>query len=202
VGGRSRAAAQLLSGEGFKEVYNMKGGIKAWQGLEAVGPAEMGMALLSGEETAEEIISLAYGMEAGLGELYLTLAESTGDEDLLNLLLKLADIEESHKNKLFDVYLTLAPGAGDQETFESGVESELMEGGFTTKEFLEQNRESMRTVPDVLSMAMMLETQALDLYLKFSHKMRDDKGKEILYQLADEEKAHLTALGHLMEERT
>ncbi len=66
MGGRSRAAAQLLAGKGFKEVYNLKGGIKAWQGHTAAGPAEMGMILLSGDETASDIIILAYGMEHGL----------------------------------------------------------------------------------------------------------------------------------------
>ena len=44
-------AAQLLSGQGFKEVYNLKGGIKAWNGMKAVGPAELGMALITGKES-------------------------------------------------------------------------------------------------------------------------------------------------------
>ena len=38
VGGRSRVAAQMLSGWGFKEVYNLAGGIKAFQGHKATGP--------------------------------------------------------------------------------------------------------------------------------------------------------------------
>jgi hypothetical protein len=63
VGGRSRAAAQILTGKGFKTVYNLKGGIKAWNGHSAAGPAEMGMMLLKGDERPAEIIILAYGME-------------------------------------------------------------------------------------------------------------------------------------------
>ena len=39
VGGRSRVAAQMLSGWGFKEVYNLAGGIKAFQGHKATGPS-------------------------------------------------------------------------------------------------------------------------------------------------------------------
>ena len=38
IGGRSRVAAQMLSGWGFKEVYNLAGGIKAFQGHKATGP--------------------------------------------------------------------------------------------------------------------------------------------------------------------
>ena len=38
MGGRSRVAAQMLSGLGFKEVYNLAGGIKAFQGQKASRP--------------------------------------------------------------------------------------------------------------------------------------------------------------------
>ena len=31
IGGRSRVASQMLAGKGFKEVYNLSGGIKAWR---------------------------------------------------------------------------------------------------------------------------------------------------------------------------
>mgnify|MGYP005845453791 CR=1 FL=1 len=34
AGRRSRTAARLLSGEGFKEVYNLAGGIKDWQNIQ------------------------------------------------------------------------------------------------------------------------------------------------------------------------
>ncbi|MGD8541438.1 MAG: rhodanese-like domain-containing protein, partial [Desulfobacteraceae bacterium] len=37
IGGRSRVAAQLLAGRGFREVFNLKGGIEAWKGFTAEG---------------------------------------------------------------------------------------------------------------------------------------------------------------------
>ena len=51
VGGRSRVAAQMLSGWGFKEVYNLAGGIKAFQGHKATGPQELNLDLVKGDET-------------------------------------------------------------------------------------------------------------------------------------------------------
>ena len=190
-----------MAGKGFKEIYNLKGGIKAWQGLTAVGPAEMGMILLNGDETQEEIITLAYGMEEGLRGFYSAVAEKTNDPEVGSLLTRLADIEKTHKKRLFGLYQTLDPAASGKEEFEANIASEMMEGGFTTEEFLEQNRSAMQTVQDVLNVAMMLETQALDLYLRYSQKIKDEKGRAILYDIADEEKAHLAALGRLMEAR-
>jgi len=65
------------------------------------------------------------------------------------------------------------------KAFEGDIVSDVMEGGFTTEEFLEQNRASMKTVPDVLSIAMMLETQALDLYMRYSEKAKGRESKNI-----------------------
>ncbi len=64
-----------------------------------------------------------------------------------------------------------------------------MEGGFTTEEFLEKNKPTMQTIPGVLDIAMMLETQAMDLYLRYSQKIEEDRSKKILYDIAEEEKA-------------
>jgi rubrerythrin len=46
---------------------------------------------------------------------------------------------------------------------------------------------------------MMLETQALDLYLRFADKSSYSGSQRVLFKLADEEKAHLEALGQLIE---
>ncbi|MBW2608916.1 MAG: hypothetical protein JRC68_01040 [Deltaproteobacteria bacterium] len=59
----------------------------------------------------------------------------------------------------------------------------------------------MNSAPGVLETAMGLETQALDLYMRYSQKATDEKSKGILLEIAEEEKAHLAALGRLMEEK-
>ena len=164
-----------------------------------MGPAEVGMARLSGNETPEEIITLAYGMEEGLRQFYKIMAEREEAAEVAGLLTQLAGIEEKHKQWLFDLYVTLDDSVTDRDSFEAGIVSDAMEGGFTTEEFLEKNREAMVTVPDVINVAMMLETQALDLYLRYSQRTREMKGKEILFDMAEEEKAHLRSLGCLMD---
>jgi rubrerythrin len=46
-----------------------------------------------------------------------------------------------------------------------------------------------------------IETQALDLYLRFASKSREDKTRETLFAIAAEEKAHLAALGQLLDQK-
>jgi len=156
---------------------------------------------MRGDETTQEIIVLAYGMEEGLRGFYAEISGETDDPDVAELAARLSKIEDRHKERLFDLYLTLDPGLADREAFEADIVAGIMEGGFTTAEFLNQNRDAMTAAPDLLNVAMMLETQALDLYMRYSEKTLDDPGKGVLYDLAEEEKGHLTRLGRLMEEK-
>jgi sulfur-carrier protein adenylyltransferase/sulfurtransferase len=201
VGGRSRVAAQMLSGWGFKEVYNLAGGIKAFEGHKATGPVELNLDLVKGDETPAEIISLAYGMEKALQLFYETLHQQSPDRELQDLFGKLAQVEVRHEQRLFEVYGRVAPGGQDLATFESSIVPKALEGGFDAQEFLETNRAHLQTAPEVLDLAMMLETQALDLYLRFADKSDQSQTKEVLYTLAGEEKAHLAALGRLLDEK-
>jgi rhodanese-related sulfurtransferase/rubrerythrin len=202
VGGRSRVAAQLLSGIGFEEVFNLQGGIKAWQGQKATGPVELNLDLIEGDEPPGEILVFAYGLEKGLQTFYLKMIERADDSELKDLFQKLADIEEHHKRKVFELKQKVDPTDIDQEAFEAKIKPEVMEGGFDIETFMEQNASYLSTVQNVLTLAMMLETQALDLYLRFSDKSTNSQTKEILLEVSQEEKTHLTALGRLMEEKS
>ncbi len=199
VGGRSRVAAQLLAGQGFKEVYNLKGGIQAWKGEKASGPGNEGMHYVKGDESLEEIIMLAYGMEEGLRGFYETMAVEYKGKESAGILEKLASIEDTHKQKLFEVYKRLNPFVKDMETFESDIVSGMMEGGMTTEEFIKQKRPALGTVRGVLVTAATIEIQALDLYMRYAEKMNDENSKKILYDIAEEEKVHLKELGKLLD---
>ena len=200
-GGRSLAAAQLLSGLDFNEIYNLQGGIKGWQGSKAAGPQELNLELVRGDETPSEMIALAYGMEMGLGVFYRQMIERTEDPDLQALFVKLADIENHHKKRLFDLLAEIDPPGKDVETYEADIQPAILEGGFQLDEFMKKNEPFLHAVPDVLDLAMMLETQALDLYMRFAENSTNAQTRDVLFTVADEEKAHLQSLGRLLEEK-
>ncbi len=156
------------------------------------------MERLRGDETPEEIIILAYGMEAGLADFYKIMAKRKEGSELVSLLLRLAGLEENHKQRLFELYVTMNDSVMDRQSFEEGIVSDTMEGGFTPEEFLEQNRAAMEAISGAINVAMMLETQALDLYLRYSQRAEEKRSKEVLFGIAEEEKAHLKALADLM----
>jgi rhodanese-related sulfurtransferase/rubrerythrin len=201
VGGRSRVAAQLLSGRGFKEVYNLSGGIKAFRGAKASGPQELNLDLVRGDESPKDMLTLAFGLERALGIFYDKCREAAQDKDLVDLFVKLGRVEVIHKEKVYERYKALVPDAPDMAAFEAGMEPSIMEGGFHLNEFLAANEPWLKTVGQVLELAMMLETQALDLYLRFAEKSQEEGTKQVLFTLADEEKVHVKSLSRLLDEK-
>jgi sulfur-carrier protein adenylyltransferase/sulfurtransferase len=191
-----------MAGQGFKKIFNLKGGIQAWEGEKATGPIELHLDLIRVEETPLDIIRVAYGMEHTLGHLYTRLQSITGDEALSQLLARLSALEDKHKQYLLDLHAQLEPAQTDREALEASVLSSATEGGFDTEELFQKNREFLKDVPALLDLSMMLETQALDLYLRFARKVEADQAKQVLYRIADEEKTHLTWLGKLRDQRT
>ena len=81
----------MLAGKGFKEVYNLSGGIKAWDGQVAFGPQDQGIELFSGDESPEAMLIVAYSLEEGLRDFYLSIIPGTKEEKARQLYGKLAD---------------------------------------------------------------------------------------------------------------
>jgi rhodanese-related sulfurtransferase/rubrerythrin len=201
-GGRSRVAAQFLEGHGFQEVYNLEGGVYSWEGLEAVGPQEMNLDLVRGDESPAEIVTLAYRMEEGLRAFYEAAAGKVTDRQVADLLDKLVKVEEVHKQRLWERSSELASTDSAVGPMGSGEGSRLMEGGFDLEAFMKQNEAFLGSVTQVLELAIMLESQALDLYMRFADKSRHEPTKEVLFAIAQEEKGHLAILGKLLDEKS
>ena len=198
IGGRSRVAAQMLSGKGFSEILNLTGGFKAWNGQSAVGPMDKGLELFDGSETLEEVLKVAYSLEMGLREFYLSMQDKVEGDEVKGLFAKLAEIEVHHEQRVLDEYNQAAGTALSREDFESQVETGAMEGGLTTEEYMALFEPDWNSVQDIIGMAMSIEAQALDLYMRAAEKCTG-ASKDALLRIAQEEKTHLRLLGEMAD---
>lgn len=179
-------------------MYNLKEGIRGWQGLAAIGPPEMGLQDLRGDETAAEMAVIAYGLETGLRSFYLAMTSRAADPEAAEMFSRLAGYEALHREKVYALYAAETPGAEDRKSFEARADAENMEGGFTTDEFLAQHGPTVQTLPQILELALGIEAQALDLYLRMARTCTDSGAKRAAYQIGQEEKTHLAALGQML----
>jgi sulfur-carrier protein adenylyltransferase/sulfurtransferase len=191
----------MLSGKGFDNVINVAGGIKAWDGHVAVGTEEMGLELLTGKESIEETLVAAYSLEAGLRDFYLSMNEKVRLDDVKRLFQKLAEIEIVHQDRIFAEYLQVTGNPISREDFEKGLVIDAVEGGLTTDEYIQMFKPDWDSAVDVISLAMSIEAQALDLYTRASERSEDPRNAATLKKIAEEERVHLEQLGKLMDER-
>ena len=180
----------------------MNGGIDAWNGLVSRAEVDQGIYLIEGDEDLDEVISLAYGLEEGAHRFYRSLCgRSTGGETK-TLFEKLSQAELEHKEKLWQTYEELTEGRITRKSFESDVIAKTMEGGKTADQVLAQYPDWIHDPRETLQLAMSLETDALDLYLRMAQKSGNEEAKAVFYGLADEEKAHLRRLGQLLRTKS
>jgi rubrerythrin len=190
----------MLNGYGFKEVYNLTGGIKGWHGHKAGGPEGLNLDLVRGDETPTEIAALAIGMEESLKQFYQTLLAKAQDSDVRQLFTRMVEVSNLHKQKFEDYYKQIQPGK-DVVALRATVKTDIMEGGYKVEDFIRKNAPYMQTLMGALDIAMMLETQALDLYRRFAEKVELAATQDFLLHVAQEEKVHLNMLGQLLEEK-
>lgn len=175
----------------------MNGGIDAWNGLVSGAAVDQGMYLIEGDETAEDILALAYGLEDGACRFYRELAVKNELPEAKRLFETLSDAETRHKDRLWDRYRALPGKFSERRAFEEDVVPATLEGGLTADQLLTRYPESFREPAEVLELAMALETDALDLYLRMADAFDDPSVREILFDLAAEERNHLKKIGAL-----
>ena len=198
-GGRSRVAAQMMAGKGFSKIFNVAGGIKAWQAGTAVGPPDLGMDLFDGNETPEEILKTAYSLEEGLRDFYESMADKAPGDQVKSLFLKLSAIEVKHQAAIVSAYEDLGHPGTTAEIFGGMVEKKALEGGMTTDEYMNLFDPDLSSPVEVVSLAMSIEAQALDLYQRVAANLDNTDARKIVLKIADEEKVHLESLGKLMD---
>ncbi len=190
----------MLAANGFKTVYNVAGGIRGWQAETAVGPKDLGVHLFSNTDCPKAILKAAFSLEAGLQDFYIEMAGRADNPKVKSLFEKLSAIEVKHQESIVAAYQALGNPEIGVEELSKMVTDQSMEGGMTTEEYLDLFKPDLGSEIDVVSLAMSIEAQALDLYQRLAVRIDAQASKSVVLHIADEEKIHLASLGRLLDE--
>jgi sulfur-carrier protein adenylyltransferase/sulfurtransferase len=183
----------VLEGAGFREVYSMEGGIRAWKGLVAEGAPESGMAWFPPSAGPRELIALAWALEDGSRRFYAAQGARFGESREGTLFGELAAAEERHEAALLDL------AGGKAATVSASEEAPVMEGGVPLDEALKwaQGKEAA----GVLEFALSAEVNSYDLYLKMRRRVAGKDPGKLFDLLSREEKGHIERLASVLQER-
>ena len=192
----------------------MEGGIHAWQGLKADGPPEAGISWFDAGTTAVDMAALAWALEENTRLFYTALAGMRPGTDEAELFLSLVEAEEHHKKTLKEAHDRLTGltstdlASTDSSTglstglsidrFYTGQSDHILEGGLELDEALRwaEGKPARR----ILNLAIGLEANAYDRYLKMMEKAVDEDTRDVFATVAREEKGHLKGLAALLDE--
>ncbi len=171
----------------------------SWKSPTAFGKKELGLELFTGNEPPETTLVIAYGLEEGLFDFYLAMIPKVKNQAVKKLFNTLSAIETKHKDRIFAEYIKISGKTVQRDGFEKNVVKKAAEGGLTTQQYVALFQPDLESEEDVIGLAMSIEAQALDLYLRAADRTSNTESRKVLNQIADEEKMHLTQLGKLME---
>lgn len=181
----------------------MEGGIRAWEGLVAEGPPEAGMLFFSDSASPEERIGLAWLLEEGTRRFYSRIPAVISDTEAGALFHDLTVAEEHHMASLIRMFKDIT-GTEPAEDFPASLvalpsSGDIMEGGMAVEDALQWI--AGKNVETILELAISLETNSYDLYIKLNREVKDEKSRHVFDMLASEEKNHLERLAALLERK-
>lgn len=199
TGPRSMAAAKLLEGWDFSHVAILEGGIAAWEGGVAEGDPDSGMTRFPALEGVADVYTFGYGMERALRDFYAILEGRARTEEGRAEYRRLAGFEDKHMHLLYTLYARDAADPLSREDFGAQAASDVLEGGLAPDVYLRNHAGFGAEPGEALELAMSIEAQALDYYLRCARRVGAGRAAEAFRTLAREEQGHLRLLAGLYD---
>ncbi|MDH4183732.1 MAG: rhodanese-like domain-containing protein [Nitrospinota bacterium] len=195
-GNRSAAAGGMLLGAGFKEVYNVDGGMFSWDGLLATGAIGSGMVFLTPGSPFDEVVAAAWAMEEGSAAFYRFALDNLKLGPAKPIFEFLANSEKGHMDAILKIYIGLAGKDIEGATSKYRGEGCCMEGGVKLSEA--KKWAVTADVDGILEFSMGMEANSYDLYTKLSREARDPDTGKFFKSLAEEEWSHLLKMSQMV----
>jgi rubrerythrin len=175
----------------------MEGGIDAWNGLVAGGAYEAGLAYFSRASRPEELISLSFALEEGNRVFYERISRDLKEEEAASIFRAMGQAEERHKETLRELHSRVTGKSGNPAPPEAMESGGFLEGGAPLEETLEWAKG--KTLEEILELAIAMEANALDRYVKMGRAVADERSREVFLALSREEKKHLERMTALLD---
>ena len=200
-GSRSVAAAAMVEDEAVSgaDLYNLTGGLLAWDGAAVADQPRVELFDTSGTPAA--MMATAMNLEKGALNFYSQVRTMYPAEPGLAVFDDLAQAEIGHAKTIYhfqrQLDLTLAPF----DTCFDRLAGEVLEGGMTLEEALARavRIRSGRLCLRMIEMALQIEYAAFDLYRVLADLTISPDARQAFLTIAQAEKKHMQILAEAVE---
>ena len=193
-GRRSNVSASFAKDSGLvgTNIYNLVGGISAWEGkvLEEFPKLDV----VENFEDLSQVLTQAINMEKGTQVLYETMMEKSPDPQLKNTMQKLFKMEIAHAKVIYK-YLSKIDKVEPFAELYARLKGDIVEGGWDLEAMIDKIQEEEGNLCLFLfELALDLEYRAYDLYRNMAERSEEVDWQKAFFYLSEQEKAHARLL--------
>jgi rhodanese-related sulfurtransferase/rubrerythrin len=200
-GARSQAASLMAVGSGIplKTIYNLSGGIMAWDGKTLTDFPRV--KIFDNIDTPAELWLKSMDLEKGALRFYSYVVEKYAEQHFVHIMAPLVKAERIHAQSIYKYWekITETPRPFD-DLFEH-LKGDILEGGEDLESVI--NRlEAIEGNPclAIIDLALNLEYAAYDLYRNMADQTEDDNARRVFLSIAQVEKSHMQMLANAIEQ--
>lgn len=191
-GGRSLAAATMVADEGLTEnpIYNLSGGMLAWDGGLAVDHPRI--ELFDMQAAPADLLMRAMNLEKGALKFYSHIQQQYADAGWSDVFGRLSKAEIGHARTVYHFWKQMAPDASDFDTLFESLEGDVLEGGVSFPQAMERvaSIRGAACIP-LIELALQIEYAAFDLYRTMADRSPAPDAQQAFLSIAQAEKAHM-----------
>ncbi|MBA4369235.1 MAG: sulfurtransferase [Desulfobacterium sp.] len=194
-GSRSGAAAKLTAESGAvrKTIYNMTGGMHAWEGRELSGIPHLRIFDL--KSPVENLLSTAMRLEKGALTFYTEVRKRYTNTELAAVFSRLGEAEMQHARAVYGYLQLRQADANDFDPYFHSLAADILEGGIPLEDAVHTLAEmDGNSCIAVLEFALHIELSAYDLYRTVANQIEPVESQGIFFSLSQAEKGHIQTL--------
>jgi rubrerythrin len=189
------AAAAMLAEEGIsrKRLYNLTGGVMAWEGRTV--SAFPRVRVFDHTRSPSELLTTAMDLEKGAWRFYRELLEKFGTQSFAEDMAHLVKAEAAHARSIYGIWQKRVSDPPPFEQLYEELRGDIMEGGERVADALERVsavREDLCL--NLMELALRIELSAYDLYRTMAEQTEDETARQAFFTIAQAEKSHMRSI--------
>ncbi len=191
-GARSRGAAIFTGSRPYVAgtVFNMVGGIAAWDGH--LLPDRPNLKVFDFSGTDQEVLLRAMDLERGAERFYTAIRQCYSSIPWAHSLASLANAEEAHARMIYRFWAEGQTAPSSFETVYASLAGDIVEGGYSSAVLVAKlEAQPFEPCRATLEMALTIEYSAYDLYRNMAHRFQGLAMEQVFLSIAEAEKAHM-----------
>ena len=200
-GGRSLAAASMVSEEMStdKKIYNLVGGILAWEGETVKGLPKIHV--FDTNQEVSDLLLTAMNLEKGAWQFYMHILDKFNLDPISSTLETLSKEEIGHAKIVYGFWKTVASPVRSFEELYADLKGDILEGGESLANMLDflENLSDKQCL-HILELALHIEYTAFDLYRTMAEHTKDKTAQDAFLTIAQAEKNHMRMLARALDQ--